>query len=600
MKLLNLFYRSCVCLTMTLAICHPTVQLTATHSISTQENSENHIQTGMLENGLSFSLIPSTHLKGGLWIKMSCALPQEDNESLSMLHQHASFYGTKQFDRENLANQLNSLGLDVEADPYVQSNESETILQFSLSEQQGKETEQLLHLIQQMMLYPTLKNNEIELARNHLLANLEEENKDILPLLSITPVELRTFHAQWFAPEKIHLTIIGLYNNAEMTQIIEKAFESPIKSTEEIIVQDPTPSKLNDAEGNMLASLADRIELATDNQTWVIDGKIWMKEPNWINKSSNGRTLGAILAALGIGGAILAFPIAAPIALIVGSLTTGAGIYFLTSDYLKDPTYVEKVRQTDLQMGCAYAYQKHRAGITLTPFERRALFIQEMVLHPKTLPNLPILLLANLYQLNDPIFAEMFILEEFNVLSRLKRDFVQQRNHYKMLKDALEQELASLIAPYALVRDAALLHAKEVYNQNSYVIAKKNLKAERDASIAEVEQAYKANIISLEERDQMLAQAHDYYKACLADPQFKAGLKAAESLLSQMELEIQATYAYQVEICKQSIQYYARMEQIKLGEKSLTHYFNEELISLLSHFPIYLSTLPDYLDLRNL
>src|SRR5262249_11440429 len=149
-----------------------------------------------------------------------------------------------------------------------------------------------------------------------------------------------------------------------------------------------------------------------------------------------------ILAVLGIGGAILAFPIAAPIAIIAGSLTTGTGIYFLTSDYLKDPTYVEKARQTDLQMGCAYAYQKHRAGITLTPFERRVLFVQEMVQQPKTLPNLPILLLANLYQLNDPIFAEMFTLEEFNILSRLKRDFVQQRNQYKMLKDTLEQELA--------------------------------------------------------------------------------------------------------------------------------------------------------------
>ena len=83
-----------------------------------------------------------------------------------------------------------------------------------------------------------------------------------------------------------------------------------------------------------------------------------MNEPNWINKSSNGKTLGAVLTVIGIAGMVIAFPYIAPVAIIAGGLSTGTGIYFLASDYLKDPYYVESIRKTDLQYGCAYAYKK--------------------------------------------------------------------------------------------------------------------------------------------------------------------------------------------------------------------------------------------------
>ena len=80
-----------------------------------------------------------------------------------------------------------------------------------------------------------------------------------------------------------------------------------------------------------------------------------------------------------------------------------------------------------------------------------------MVDRPHKLPKLPILLLADLYQLNDPVIAEIFTVDEFNALSRLKRDFIQQRNQFKMLMENLEREFATLIAPYAFTRDAGFL-----------------------------------------------------------------------------------------------------------------------------------------------
>lgn len=114
MRTLNMYYRICVYLTIALAICHPTLQISATHTLSIQKNSETKILQGSLENGLTFALVPSTQLKGGTWIKMDCTIPQdEENRDISMLMQHAPFYGTKQYNREDLAQRFNDLGMEI-------------------------------------------------------------------------------------------------------------------------------------------------------------------------------------------------------------------------------------------------------------------------------------------------------------------------------------------------------------------------------------------------------------------------------------------------------------------------------------------------------
>ena len=52
-----------------------------------------------------------------------------------------------------------------------------------------------------------------------------------------------------------------------------------------------------------------QVELAADAHTLIVDGKIWMREPNWINKATQGKTFGAILTIIGIAGILIAFPI---------------------------------------------------------------------------------------------------------------------------------------------------------------------------------------------------------------------------------------------------------------------------------------------------
>lgn len=593
MKPLSVYYRLFIVIAMALAIFHPTLQVAAAVSLPSQNTSQPTGVTGSLENGLNFTFISSAKLHGGTWIKLTCAIPTEkEKQDLSLLTQHALFYGTKQHSRPALVEKFQSLGLDIEPDSYLESNESEKSLHFSLANSEPETVRELLKTLHEIAFHPTLKTEDIELARNQLLTSMEQSEEGALSLQSVTASELQEFYAHWYRPENMHLTLIGLNESKEILPLICTAFDSEVKEQHDLIqITTELPP---------LSQVTERVEWTQDHQYLVIDGKIWMKEPNWINKSSNGKTLGAILTILGIGGIVLAFPLAAPVVLIAGGLTTTTGVYFLASNYFKDPNYIESMRQIDLQKGCAFAYKHSRAGLTLTPYERRALFLQEMVDHPQTLPKLPILLLSDLYQLNDPVIAEIFTVDEFNVITRLKRDFVQQRNQYKTLKENLERELTVVVAPYALARDAALSRAQEVYRQNYFIVAKQALQVTRDESIADIERAFRENRISLDEKTAMIEHAHAYYEACISAPDFKAGLASAEITLVQMETEIQTTYAYQVELCKQSIQYNQRMSYYHQGVNALIHFYDHELNGLLATFPVYYNIFPDYLDLRSL
>jgi hypothetical protein len=601
MKSFKIHYRLFIYLSMVLTICHPSLQLSAALLGHSQEIHEQSPVIGCLENGLQYTIIPSSKLKGGAFIKLTFSMPPiKEQAEVSLLTQHALFYGTQQYDRQQLANKLDRLGFDIEADSFLQKNESETSFNFCLTDPNPEITREFLAMLNQMLFFPTLGFEGIECARQHLLCQLDQSLETTLPLQSVTPSDLQKFHNQWYRPEQMHLTLVGFKNTQEVLSILSDAFESDVQMSQKLSSHEFQDSFENERMEDLTTDLVERVEWTEDHQSLIVDGKIWMNEPNWINKSNNGRTLGVFLTILGLGGLVLAFPLLAPMTIIAGSLSTATGLYFLMSGYLKDPHYVESARQTDLQKGCAYAYRHHRAGITLTPYERRALFLQEMVDHPQTLPRSPLLLLADLYQLNDPMIAEIFTVDEYNFLARLKRDFIQQRNQFKLIKEGLEKELAVLTSPHIIVRDSALTHAQDAYNQNYYVISRYALNAAREESIIEIKKACVNHEISFDERDAMIKQADAYYEACISTPEFKAGLVAAETTLLQTELEIQTAYAYQVEFCKQSMQYHQRMEYYKQGESNMTHYFAQELNHLLATFPVYLMILPDYLDLRSL
>jgi|688.fasta_scaffold12686_10 hypothetical protein len=563
-------------------------------SVQTENHdiSKNHIPSidashlvGQFESGMIYAILPSQSSQG-LWVKLNMSLPaDEENASTAKLTLHSLFAGTKTMSSPEILNRLKNLKLNFNVGHLTKLNEIECCLQFSLENSDMETLQNLLALIHELIFAPSLTDESIELARLQWFQPPNPSSKSLS-----TASEVRSFHASWFKPEKMQLSISGIANAETALEVTSKVFGPFVKDSVQAIA-------IKDNEN--LPSYSRSVEYNFANQVYVIDGKIWMNKPSYLNQSKIGRTLGFLLLLAGIG-AFITVPLGSlPLLFFFGgTFITTAGVYFLSSPYLKDPFYVEKVRSDDLKKGCAHAFRHSRGGITLTPYERRSLFIQEMVFEPQKLDQLPILLLADLYHLQEPVFSEMFSVEEFNILNRIKLDFVLQRNEFKKLKMMLENELASLTAPYGVIRDLHLDQAKEIHNNNYYVIEEKKIKNDRDNAIYYAEMNFNNKSISEDQRNAEIRQANQLYESIQSDPSFRSGLNAAQEDWQRNVREIEATYESQVELCKATIHYYERMHSLDAGENSLTVYFNGELSKWISTFPMSVPSLPDFLDLR--
>lgn len=565
--------------------------------IAASKASLSHSYGQYVKQDLDCEIISTFNSKDSCLIKLSCSIPlQKEEAPVAKLMQCSLFQGTLNKDRQTIIHDLNNLGFDIDAHSNLQITDQEQSIQFCLSKNDEESRKELVSLIKEVTLSPNLTDKEVELARRALLEGLESEDEETA-IKNVTASQVREYYKKWYTPQNMKLTIAGYESEEIIRKEISEVFQETIESIQ-ISHTDGNSKEIDPIQEDILA--ADTIALATDNKTYVVDGKIWMDSPNWINTQRNGIKLGSFLSVVGLGAMFLIFPVAPGLALITGGTTFLTGLYFQFSSYLKDPTFVEKVRKEDLQKGCAHAYKQGRAGITLTPYERRSLFLKEMVDHPHLLPNLPILLLADLYQIHDPIIAQLFTVDEYNVLTYLKRDFIQQRNNYKTMKENLERELLAHLAPYARIRDNSLQNAHDHYGRSPFVAAEQSYLSERQHSLKEIEESYKKNEITLEQKNALIVNVENQFINSMNVEEFQHGLNAAKAALQQMQFEIQNIYSYHEEQCKQSIQYHQRKILLDMGHQATIDYFNQQLHDLLATFPVYLLALPDYLDLRGL
>ncbi|WP_068469999.1 insulinase family protein [Candidatus Protochlamydia phocaeensis] len=640
MKPCSLSQRFVSCLSMALTAFCPLMHASANTLNSAIEfpapsSSALQFLSAQLPNGLVYALIPIPQMEEHVLAKLAFQFSDlPDEQALSLLTLHALFQGTEKFDRQEIGTLLNQLGLDIDADSHIQIGEREQGIQFYSSSSQPLHLQQMLVLLEQLAFSPRLTDDGIELARQHLLSSLpeemEEEGKQRTlkhQIASLTSSQVREFHSKWYLPSLTSLTLTAAqFDVKETIQQIEQLFGVESSTSQ---IDDPSIRLGQLANQTLLTALEQSIAIQSPSEktppeefpghpvfsqyidffsvenSYVVDGKIWMNPPSWIEQSSNGRLFGGLLTALGIGSFLIAIPLAPllpailPIGVIAGSLCSATGIYYLAGDYLKDPTYVESKRHEDLQRGFEHAYRRHRAGITLTPYERRYLFVQEMAHHPHLLTKPAIVLLADLYNLNNPLLAELFLIEERNYLEQIKLDFIQQRNQYKQIMDQLDRELALLVAPYAVDRDAKLAYAQSIYNQNYYVQQKRALKKSLDENLAVIEQAYQAKQMTSQEYDNAIAEQKKAYNDILHSAEFSGGLTEAENILFIMEQEALVTYDQQVELCKQAMQYDQRMAIFKAGKQSLILQYDAALRAGLANFPASLPSLPDFVDLRS-
>ncbi|MCE2983812.1 MAG: hypothetical protein LW832_09635 [Parachlamydia sp.] len=511
-----------------------------------------------------------------------------NDDALLLLTHEAAF---------QVSEELQHLGFDLSPLPLLKNNERGHSVRLPLSSHESQDMDHALKAFRQALFKSNLEISAIEAARLRLVNHFEETDSSLgEEIATLTYEEVQAYYQKWMRPSLIHLTI---ETNTETDEKSTAALFGEAGSQEaddaDLKLAEQMHKEVNETSFELNPDHLLNIHYNQNHS--VIDGKIWIDNPNWINKSSNGHALGAFLTATGIGSFVLAIPLAPvlmPAIAAAATVSTVTGIYFLSCDYLKDPNYLYEKRQEDLVKGFQHAYRGSRSDKTLTPYERRPLFLQEMV-NGGSIPS--IVLLADLYDLSLRQFSEILTIEEMAFLVQSKLYFIQYRNHYQKLIDKLDKELLNLTAPYAQMRDNKLTNANSIYNQNVFVCQKNHWKTQLDENIAQIQEAYEKEQISLEDKKELIKEHETAYQNSLNEISFAAGLSQAEGVLAQMKNDILLTYDLQVSQCKQAIQYDQRRSEFKFGKNSLIYECDSALRDGLATFPLLLD-LPDFVDLR--
>lgn len=631
MKKLTFANRCITSMLIVLTVCNPISQASAALP-PTYQVAEPSVSNGKLANGLSYTIVNSgSETQDEVMVRLSVRTnnisDSPEDQGKALLTQQSLFFGTQKYKRERIIQLLSSLDFDIDGDSHFKSNGKEAAIQFALSADRQGELYGLLSFLKEISQNATLSDDAVEMARQHALANLkakldstqkEQATQQITMLAeveSLTAAEIRDYYAKWYRPDLMHLVISGNITTDNVEQYIQEGFESQaLPASQEKDVAQAQKDHGRFQTSLLALSNAETIdqtkavqgerpikEISTapvkidGEQVTVIDGKIWMKDPNWINKSSNGWNLSIGLAA----AAIFLAPFTAGTSLILLGIPA---VYFYTAPYLKDPEYVQEKRKEDLRLGFERAYEKNRAHITLTPFERRQMFITETLKRQVGMNNYRnsgIALLADTYDLSDNTFTPMFYTDEITTLAQIKKDFTRERNQWKAARVALENELLGLTRPYREDRDYQLEEERIAFETSYYVSTRAAWKQARDEAIDAIEESRDLGEISYDDAKFAIKEEERKFDVAVADPGFSIGYQAAKDYYNVRQMEINGIYDYNVSVIKQQIQYDARMVYFIDGEKSLYDYYDNQYMQVLAQFTIVDYGVADWVDLRN-
>jgi len=526
---------------------------------------------------------------------------------------------TENYTLEEISAYFQETGQDLLGRTHVRNTPSATFLCFSVSDK--KELDATLGLISEFVARATLSPLALELARSELLETVEDfDAKEInaiiekvrLSIDSHTPQQLRQRYAEWYRPDLMSLTISGDVDEKTAETLVGKHF-SHLSTTDQ-----PSPYHCSIALHEAHTTPEVNRESAhpkSSDDTVVVQGKIFMKPPSFFSTRTFGFFLASALIVAGLAvtavfgalliasgaGAPFGIPMQAGVAAGLITLFIGSGTMILPN-YYNDPAVIEEKRIEDQKYGFHYAYAHGRAHLTLTPFERRNLFIRENATsanrYPRKFSEFCITRLADHYNLDDQVFVDMLYPHEIGDLKRIKDDFVLRRNNVSLSKKLLEQELTALVSSHQTIRDMSLEKAREEYESSPPVVKWREIKAEWEQVIDGIWADFDHGIIDEKTREEYLKERSEFYEAWLNSPRLVEDINAAKQRLEESQKLAVATYEASVQQCKLLIHYDDRMAEIEHGKWALYSYYNQVLIDNVSNMVPGDPNFVDFIDLR--
>lgn len=565
---------------------------------------------GRLDNGLNYLIVNEkseiNRITVDLKVKVGYLSENEIEQGISQLLAFSLLKETENKDGEAISNYLLETQQGLQSRGHVRIAPGETLFSFSIPEDQPLLLETTLAILSEVTQKATLSQMAVEEARCEIRDLFDSQKTDASEkvvahlqdtLNTFTSKQLRKLYKEWYRPDLMELRIAGTMDGHHTEMAIQQHFgglkpcnsPSPGKRTAELMTKHTIP-KVNSQ------SLGD-----PSDDCVVIEGKIFMKAPSLMQTRFWGKAFGVLFILLSIGVFGFAIALNPPVA-VFSLFPLVIGVFMAVNPYLNDPAVIKEKRKEDINLGFRHAYVRGRAHLTLTPYERRNLFIRENSIeanrNPKRLSGFCITNLADVYNIRDTVFNDMLYPHEKTELHSIKEDFVLRRNNVTMAKKLLEQELETLLVCHQFMRDDALDAARNRYNSHPAVMAFRERKEEWETAVESLWIEFDEGKITEEQREEKLQEVNGLYEELLSDPVLLEELEQAKERLKYEQNVALVDYEAKVIQCKKLINYDERMAEIEAGKWALYYHHNLILIDYMSSWPLGDPNFVDYIDLR--
>lgn len=244
------------------------------------------VKTGKLSNGLTYYIKhnpkPADKAELRLVLNVGSVLEDEDQQGLAHFIEHMAFNGTKSFEKNDLIDYLQSLGVEFGADLNAHTSFDETVYKLSIPTNDTDVFDKSLKVLRDWADGITFSHEEIDNERGIVAEELRARSgartrmyyqsipvltnnsryAERLPIGTLDVImnseydALKRFYKDWYRPDLMALVIVGDFDVAETEEKVKTMFKSlkAVKNPRERIYYDikdndaPSVSIITDKE----------------------------------------------------------------------------------------------------------------------------------------------------------------------------------------------------------------------------------------------------------------------------------------------------------------------------------------------------------------
>ena len=233
------------------------------------------VETGVLENGLTWYIRKNEEPKDRavlrLAIKAGSLLEEDDQQGLAHLLEHMAFNGTKNFEKMELVNYLESIGMDFGPDINAHTSFEETVYKLEIPTDDQEILENAFQVLEDWAHLLTLDDGAIEEERgvvreewrvrqgasrrvlDQILPVLFKDSRyaERLPIGKMEVVmespaqRVKDFYRDWYHPALMAVVAVGDFDPSEIRRLVEKHFSfPPSRGAPKLPIYEIPPQKL--------------------------------------------------------------------------------------------------------------------------------------------------------------------------------------------------------------------------------------------------------------------------------------------------------------------------------------------------------------------